>query len=561
MIIGLDVGGTHTDVVLLGKNGIEREIKVPTDESDLFNSVLTGLEKITYNIDPSTIDRIVLSTTLITNAIVQNKIPEVGMIVSSGPGIDPEYYRTNRFYYPVSGSIDHRGREIEPIDRNEIEKIAWDLKKEGIRYVGVVGKFSVRNPSHEQNIARILGNFFDKIFAGHRILGNLNFPRRIATTHINAAAYPIHKNFFDAVKKSLQKKGLNVPIDILKADGGTMSLDSSTDFPGHSIFSGPAASAMGAMPFAPDNEDCIVLDIGGTTTDIAVLINHVPVLNPVGISLGGYKTLIRSLETHSIAVGGDSAITLDNHNKLKIGPHRMGPAMVYGGSVPTITDALVVLGKVKDCSRDKSYYGIESLALKTGTSAMETASNIFDQACNMILSEIKDMILRINSKPVYTIHEVMEGYKLNPKKILLIGGPAPYFAGRIEELSEFRIGVVPRWNVANAIGAAIARTTCEVTLFTDTEQGFTVSVEEGFKEKVAVNFSMPDAVKMASALLMEKAIKRGADASDLEMEVIESLQFNMVKGFCTTGRNIRVRVQVKPGLIHGYDSIADMLTV
>ena len=176
MIIGLDVGGTHTDVVLLGKNGIERDVKVLTDESDLFNSVLTGLEKITDNIDPSTIDRIVLSTTLITNAVVQNKIPEVGMIVSSGPGIDPEYYRTNRFYYPVSGSIDHRGREIEPIDRNEIEKIAWTLKKEGIRHVGVVGKFSVRNPSHEQNIARILGNFFDKVFTGHRISGSLNYP-------------------------------------------------------------------------------------------------------------------------------------------------------------------------------------------------------------------------------------------------------------------------------------------------------------------------------------------------------------------------------------------------
>jgi hypothetical protein len=96
---------------------------------------------------------------------------------------------------------------------------------------------------------------------------------------------------------------------------------------------------------------------------------------------------------------------------------------------------------------------------------------------------------------------------------------------------------------------------------TDTEQGFAVSVEEGFKEKVASNFSMSDALKMAYDLLLEKAIKRGPVPSDLEMEIIESLQFNMVKGFCTTGRNIRVRVQVKPGLIHGFDSIADMLTV
>ncbi|RPH52789.1 MAG: hydantoinase/oxoprolinase family protein [Desulfobacteraceae bacterium] len=557
MIIGLDVGGTHTDVVLLGKNGIVRDVKVLTDESDLFNSVLTGLDKITENIDPSTIDRIVLSTTLITNAVVQNKTPEVGMIVSSGPGIDPEYYRTNRFYYPVSGSIDHRGREVEPIDRNEIEKIAWNLKKEGIRYVGVVGKFSVRNPSHEQNIARILGNFFDKVFTGHRISGSLNFPRRVATTYLNAATYPIHKNFFDAVKKSLREKKLDIPIYILKADGGTTSLDASTDFPGQAIFSGPAASVMGAMPFSPDKEECIVLDIGGTTTDIAVLINHVPVLNPVGINLGSYKTLIRSLETSSIATGGDSSVSVDATGKIRIGPLRAGPAMAYGGSVPTVTDALVVLGKICDCDRDNAFKGVESIALALGIPVEDAASNIFDNACEAILLETRELISRINSKPVYTIHEVMEEYRINPGKILLIGGPAPYFAGRIEELSGCTVTVVPRWNVANAIGAAIARTTCEVALIADTELGFALSAEEGFREKIAADFSMIDAVKISFQLLTEKARKRGADESDLDMEVIESLQFNMVKGFYTSGKNIRVRAQIKPGLIQGYDSIAD----
>ncbi|MDQ1331640.1 MAG: N-methylhydantoinase, partial [Thermodesulfobacteriota bacterium] len=140
-------------------------------------------------------------------------------------------------------------------------------------------------------------------------------------------------------------------------------------------------------------------------------------------------------------------------------------------------------------------------------------------------------------------------------KILLIGGPAPYFAGRIEELYGCRVRVVPRWNVANAIGAAIARTTCEVALIADTELGFALSAEEGFSEKIAANFSMTDAVKTSFRLLYEKAIKRGADESDLEMEVIESLQFNMVKGFYTSGRNIRVRAQIKPGLIQGYDLI------
>ena len=101
MIIGLDVGGTHTDVVLLDEKGLQKEVKVTTDAADLFNSVLTGLTAITADIDPTAIERIVLSTTLTTNAIVQHKVPLVGMIVSSGPGIDPEFYRTNSHYFEI----------------------------------------------------------------------------------------------------------------------------------------------------------------------------------------------------------------------------------------------------------------------------------------------------------------------------------------------------------------------------------------------------------------------------------------------------------------------------
>ncbi|MFC1816766.1 hydantoinase/oxoprolinase N-terminal domain-containing protein, partial [Thermodesulfobacteriota bacterium] len=116
MIIGLDVGGTHTDVVLLSNEGLVNEIKVPTDPANLFGSVLTGLEKVTQGVDPGAINRVVLSTTLTTNAIVQNKFVPVGMVVSSGPGISPEFFRTNSHYFVVSGAIDHRGREIEPVN-------------------------------------------------------------------------------------------------------------------------------------------------------------------------------------------------------------------------------------------------------------------------------------------------------------------------------------------------------------------------------------------------------------------------------------------------------------
>jgi N-methylhydantoinase A len=554
MIIGLDVGGTHTDVVLLDQAGLQKEIKVPTLCNDLFHSVSAGLNAITAGIDPAKIRRIVLSTTLTTNAIIQNKIPPVGMIVSSGPGIDPEVYRTNSHYFSVSGSIDHRGREIEPIDSNEIHAVAAQLKKDGIRHVGVVTKFSVRNPSHELQIRELLGNSFEKIFMGHRTSGNLNFGRRIATTFLNAAVYPIHKQFYRAVQQSLAAKRLDLPIRLLKADGGNMKLESSLEYPAHTILSGPAASVMGAVAFGSENEDTLVMDIGGTTTDMAVLINRAPVLDPLGIELASYKTLIRSLDTLSIGLGGDSHIRWHD-GKLEIGPERLGPAMAYGGLQPTPTDALLILDDVAEGDRMRSVEGLQPLADARGVTIETICAEILDLTCRKMISAANELIGRINSKPVYTVHELLEGYRVHPQTLLVLGGPAPYFAKHLQRCSDYRVRVVPHWKVANAIGAALARTTCEVNLFADTEQRVAEAPEENFYQPIDSRFDAQAAVQQALELLKTKAIGRGANPDYLEMEVVEVLQFNMVRGFNTTGKNIRVKVQVKPGLIHGYDQL------
>jgi N-methylhydantoinase A/oxoprolinase/acetone carboxylase beta subunit len=558
MIIGLDVGGTHTDVVLLDSRGLRKEVKVPTDPSDLFTSVLAGLTAVTEDIDPAAVDRIVLSTTLTTNAVVQGQTPPVGMIVSSGPGIAPEFYRTNSHYYSVAGSIDHRGREVQALDADEIQKIAADMKTEGIRYVGVVGKFSVRNPGHELEIARILSDSFEKIFMGHRISGNLNFGRRIATAFLNASVYPLHKEFFQAVEQSLQARGLTLPLRLLKADGGNMNFATSIEYPAQTILSGPAASVMGATAFGSEEEDTLVMDIGGTTTDMAVLINGAPVLDPLGINLGKYKTLIRSLETLSIGLGGDSAVKVVD-GKLTIGPERLGSAMAYGGPVPTPTDALCVLEDVPGGNRAKAVAGLEPLAAQLGFSVKSLAAEVMDVSCKKILSAARQLLYRINGKPVYTVHELQEGYRVQPQSICVLGGPAPLFAKYLERISDYRIRVVPKWKVANAIGAALARTTCQVSFFADTERKIAEAPEENFSQTIDHRFDTEAAIQKALELLRTKAVERGAHPDHLEMEVLETLAFNMVRGFNTTGKNIRVKVQVKPGLIHGYDQLVKNL--
>ena len=558
MIIGLDVGGTHTDVVLLGNEGLIQEAKLPTDHTDLFSTVFNGLETILENADVDQIDWVVLSTTLTTNAIVQQTIDPVGMIVSAGPGIDPAVFKTNDHYYTVSGSLDHRGREVAPLDPDQIQEVAQKLEADGISIVGVVGKFSARNPVHEFQIKKILGKSFETVFLGHKISGVLNFPRRIATTFLNASVYPAHRRFFEAVDKSIRQKWSHIPIHVLKADGGTMSLKASMAYPAQTILSGPAASVMGAVGFAPPDEDALVLDIGGTTTDIAVFVNQSPVLNPLGIRLGRYKTLIRAMETRSIGVGGDSAIKVEN-GQIKIGPERKGPPMGMGGNVPTPMDALICLNKAKIGNKDKAEKGMAILAGELDISLPQAAQAVLDKACIMILDAVDRMIDRINAKPVYTISELQEGHKVDPKTIYILGGPAPLFAPRLERLSRFKVGIVPRWSVANAIGAALARTTCEVSLFADTQLGILAAPEEGFSEKVDRSFTLDAAVEKAGDLLFKKAMDRGADAQYFKMEVLEALEFNMVRGFSTTGKNIRVRVQVQPGVIAKYDELLEKL--
>jgi len=555
MIIGLDVGGTHTDVVLLGPKGVIHEAKFPTNKQNLFESVWQGIQAVIDDIEVKEIKRAVLSTTLTTNLVVENKTAPAGLIVSSGPGIDPQLFRMGDEYHMVSGSIDHRGREIQRINKQEISAVADHLEKAGIRQVGIVGKFSTRNPIHEKQIAEIIQNRFDIIIQGHQLSGVLNFPRRIATTYINAAVYPQNQLFLESINKSFKEHGLNVPIYTLKADAGTMNLQASLMQPGQTILSGPAASVMGAIPYTQENTDTLVLDIGGTTTDMAIVVNRVPLLDPIGIELAGYKTLIRSLKTHSIGLGGDSVVRF-NDGTITVGPDRHGPAMAFGGSEPTPTDAMFVLDDpIEGGDKELAIKGFEKLSQKMNVSLKAAAQKVLKVACEKILSEANHMVERINSQPVYTVHEILQGKQVHPTDILALGGPAPFFSKRLEALTSKHVRVAPKWGVANAIGAALARTTCQVSLFADTEQGYLTVPENNYQEKINRNFTNDDALNTATRLLKEKAIETGASAEDLEIETIENTQFNMIRGFYTTGKNIRVKVQVKPGLIRSYSKI------
>lgn len=551
MILGIDVGGTHTDAVLLENFQVRKKTKVPTNQLHLVSSLIGVMDGILRDEDLSALERVVFSTTLSTNAIVQGKTDRVGMIVASGPGLAPEAIRVNEDTRLVSGYVSNRGIEVAPLKKGEIAGAAADLKAAGISHLGVVGKFSTRNPAHENEIGERVRGDFRHVSFGHRMSGNLNFRRRIATTYLNASVFDLYSRFVEEILEFAKRAGFTAPIYILKADGGTFEIRQSAEQPVQTILSGPAASIMGILSLDDcSGADAVAVDMGGTTTDIALLADGVPLLEPLGVTIEGHRTLIRGLKTKSIGLGGDSRVRVDN-GQLLIGPRREGPAAAFGGPWPTPTDAMIVLGLTQIGDRAKAETAVAEIAGKLNLTVAEAARAIFEQTCRGIAAAVGAMVEEVNNKPVYTIHELLEGKKLNPARLFIVGGPAGAVAARLGEMLDCE-AVIPRdAEVANAYGAALARTTAEITMLAETERGSLTIAEEGLQMKIPAHFTRKDLLKIGLEKLRERARRLGARDADIEMEVVEDQEFNMVRGYYATGKNIRLKAQVKPGLIAG----------
>ena len=547
MRIGLDIGGTHTDAVLVGKEGIVSSAKVVTNHDDLLNSVLSAFREILVNIDPKRIEAITLSTTLSTNALLEEKADRVGVIVSSGPGVDPEYHRIGDAYFVVDGSIDHRGEERKTLDRRQLEDAVASCRNQGIRAFAVATKFSTRNPGHELLMESSIDRDADVITAGSRLSGGLNFPRRINTAYFNSAVWRIFNEFAYAVAEGICELGLSAHINVLKADGGTMSFAASRNIPVQSILSGPAASIMGIAALCEIDRDAVVLDIGGTSTDISIFAAGSPLIEPEGISLHGRATLVRSLKTASIAIGGDSILRISS-GKVAVGPDRSGPCMAAGGKRPALLDALNVAGETAFGDVEASRRGISELALKAGTSAVAIAGEAIEKAVQAITAAVRSMIDEINERPLYTIHEFLHAERIVPSRLFIIGGPAGAFSRSLSQAFALETTVPKLHGVANAIGAALTRTTMDIELFADTEREVLLVPRLSVQKSIDRNYSLEDARLDAEQYLLSSV--ESAEAAGVQ--VIEASTFNMMKGSRMAGRNIRVRSQIRPGLIPEY---------
>lgn len=561
MFLGIDVGGTHTDAVIIHDGKVAASCKVPTQHADLLASVREATDILLGHVPASSIKRVNLSTTLSTNAIVEGRTEDVGVVVSGGPGIDPEHVRVGRFYHVVDGSIDHRGVEISPIDSEALQSAAKEYAAAGVRVFAAVSKFSTRNPSHERAMASALmeatescqatGNTGDFVAMGHATSGQLNFPRRVATAYYNAAVWRLYNRFADAVEATMQERGITAPVYMLKADGGTMPLSASRLRPVESILSGPAASVMGIMALCDIQgssiEDSLVLDIGGTTTDMAVFAAGKPVIERGGIDVGSYSTTVRALRTRSIGVGGDSHVHVQA-GVVRVGPERFGPSMCQGGEVPTFIDALNVCGHGKFGDVVASERGFQALAAEHGMQFKELAENVVTTAIESIVTAAQHLIDDINDRPVYTILELLEGRVIKPTRIYIMGGPAMVVRNLIMDAMNCRVVVPAEYAVANAIGAALTQTTAELELFADTEHGRCFIPTLGKEWTVAKRYNIESAQEDACTALRQHMHDMGVQDEAMCIDIVEASSFNIVNDDGFAGRSLRVKCQVRPSI-------------
>jgi N-methylhydantoinase A len=560
MLIGIDVGGTTTDAVVVDGSKVVKTAYVPTDHDNLLKCLLLALDELVQGIDTGKIERVVLSTTLITNMIAEGKTDPVALVLIPGPGTNPRDYALGESII-LDGAIDFRGKEIEKLRELQIKEAATTIRAQGLSRVAVVGKFCQRNHAHELLVGEILASALpgSKIELGHKVSGQLNFPRRAATTMLTAATKDSYELFAKDVDAALRERKISAPVYILKADGGTLPLDKSVQMPVETIFSGPAASIMGVLALTKPGESCVVVDIGGTTTDLALILSGKPLLSAKGARVGSLLTQVRAFAVKSVAIGGDSAVAVSGccgcapGAGLTVGPHRDGPPLCMGGNGPTPTDALRVLGLTQIGDAAKAEKAMQIVAQSLGCTAREAAQKVVDAVVERIVFEINEMFREWEQEPAYRVWEIMKKEKLSARSVVGVGGGAP----PLVPLVAARLGaaaIVPEYaSVANAIGAAVARPTLTLNLHIDTENGVFSVAEDGLTGRAADQKMTPDdAVRLARRLLAERAARLGIGEYAAEAEVTYSEVFNMIRGWSTVGRLMDVRMEIPAGLLPSW---------
>lgn len=488
MRIGIDVGGTHTDAVILDGEQVVGATKALTS-ADVIGGVTAALDEVLAQsgVTQSHIETVMIGTTQFTNAIVErrelSKIAVIRIGLPSGRGMPPmvDWPRDmveaiGAQVYMLHGGYLYNGWPVAEMREDEISKTIKDILAKGIKNIAIASAFSPMNSEPETVLAERLRKAVPdaRITLSHSF-GRLGLMERENAAIMNTTLLPFADKVVSAFLGALSDRGLNCPAYISQNDGTLMSADFVRAYPALTFASGPTNSLRGAYKLT-GLEDAIVVDIGGTTSDIGVLQNGFPRESNVIVNIGGIRTNFRMPDILAIGLGGGSLVSQDGH---EIGPRSVGhnlvtEGLVFGGSTLTTTDVLVAGGHAE--IGDKT---------KVAHIAKETVRNAEARMHAMLNNNIEMM------KP---------GGKDMP--VILVGGGAVLVTQGLDAAS--KLHRPKNADVANAIGAAIAQVGGESERM--------LSYRETPRE---------EAIALVTQAATDRAVKAGAEAATIRAVDIE----------------------------------------
>lgn len=504
--IGIDVGGTNTDAVIMDGDTIVIGAKSPTTE-DVMSGVVHSLEKVLGDtgIKKTEISAVMIGTTHFTNAVVERRnltqtaavrlcLPAAQCLPPMVDWPDDICNAVGGHYWMAKGGYEFDGRTISELDETEIKDIAQAIGKKGIDTIAICSVFSPVNDEMEIKARELMRSVLPNAnFTLSSEIGRLGILERESAAIMNASLYQLSNHTVGAFGQALKSIDLNCPYYITQNDGTLMSAEFVQAYPVLTFASGPTNSMRGAS-FLTGQQNAIVVDVGGTSTDVGSLVKGFPRPASTSVDVGGVRTNFRMPDVYSIALGGGTVITTENG--ITVGPQSVGyrlteKSKVFGGDTLTSTDVAVGLG-VADIGDASGIQNLEQSLL----------SEIKSQIDEMIVNAVERMRVSAEKIPV-----------------LAVGGGSILLPDKVGDLDVMR---PDHFAVANAVGAAIGQISGEV------DRIFSLGDK-----------SREDAITEARAEATEKAIAAGAKPSSIEVLDQEDVPLAYLPGNAT-----RIRLKV-----------------
>lgn len=459
MRIGIDVGGTNTDAVILSGGSVLAACKSPTT-ADVGSGIVASMRKVLEMaaVDPARLTAVMIGTTQFTNAVVERRrLLEVAAVRIGLPATRalPPFTdwpgdlasAVGRHGFMVRGGSQFDGQEIAPLDVEELRRIAGEIRRRGLRSAAITAVFSPVDPAMELRAAGILrdDNPDLAVTLSHEI-GRVGLLERENASILNASLAEIARHVVRSFRQAMADLSIQAPLYVSQNDGTLMKPEHVERYPVLTFASGPTNSMRGAARLAGAG-DAMVVDIGGTTSDIGMLQKGFPRDSSVATDIGGVRTNFRMPDVLAVGIGGGSIVRDDG---ATVGPDSVGyeltrRALVFGGDTLTATDIAVAAGQADLGDRSR----VSHLPAATVRRALDTIHARLDQAID-----------RMKTSP-------------EPMPVILVGGGAMLVSRDLPSASQL---VRPQHaEVGNAIGAAIAQVSGEVdkvfTLDGDTREG------------------------------------------------------------------------------------------